>query len=138
MEYRYNAASIYAMSLRADHNTGADKIGASRRVGEVFQGNEIWTCTEDLYNAVGTQINKAGDTWLHVAQAGSEMLDCWVALVHLGRIYCAVTDSGYIPEPTDPPSEGVRRIIEVMVTYETMDGRVLIQKTVPFGEPTVV
>ena len=134
---RYIASSLHRMSLRISHDTGADKIGLSRDVRELFQGDEVWTATEDKFDESGIQINKVGDKWLRVLRAGDEMVDLWVAIVHNGRVYCDVfTDSG---EPTtEPPGDGVKHIIEVMVTYETNDGRVLLQRTVPDGEPSVV
>lgn len=72
------------MSLRTDHNTGASRIGSIPNAQTVLPGDEIWTAPSDLYNNAGVQINKAGDQWAHLVNENA-----WIAITHLGEIYCS-------------------------------------------------
>lgn len=83
------------MSLRSDHNTGADKIGSLPDSGTVRPADEIWTAPADLFNSSGVKINQAGDQWAHLTQENA-----WIAITHLGVVYCSYTTL------TPPPSTG--------------------------------
>jgi len=122
---RYQASSsIYQMSLRVDHYTTASKI-TSMPPGTVFEGDEIWVATE----TTGTM--KSGDRWLHVLLSGGEAVDCWVAIAHMGLVYCDVfIDDGVVP-PVDPNPDSVLRVIKSVITYETIDHRIVTVETFP-------
>jgi hypothetical protein len=85
------------MSLRTDHNTGADRIGSIPDAQTVLPADEIWTAPGDLYNNSGVQINKAGDQWAHLVNENA-----WIALTHLGVVYCSYKVLTP-PTPTPPP-----------------------------------
>lgn len=86
------------MSLRTDHNTGASRIGSIPKAQTVLPGDEIWTAPNDLYNNAGVQINKTGDQWAHLVNENA-----WIAITHLGDIYCAYKPLTP-PTPIPPPS----------------------------------
>lgn len=84
------------MSLRKDHNTGADRIGSIPSAQTVLPADEIWTAPSDLYNNLGVQINKAGDQWAHLVNENA-----WIALTHLGAVYCTYKT---LTPPVPPPA----------------------------------
>lgn len=96
------------MSLRRDHNTAADRIGSIPNALTVLAADEIWTAPSDLYNNVGVQINKAGDQWAHLVNE-----DAWIAVTHLGVIYC--TYKVLTPPNPPPPPSGRTATITVKV-----------------------
>lgn len=84
------------MSLRKDHNTSAETL-AQLNAGKIAEGDELWTATAD-----GTNVRK-GDTWLHVLKADGQPVDLWIAIVHMGALYCTLTDNDVSPTPTPTP-----------------------------------
>lgn len=82
------------MSLRTDHNTGGTKIGSIANAQTVLPADEIWTAPSDLFNNSGVKINQAGDQWAHLVNENA-----WVAITHLGVVYCIYT----VLTPPNPP-----------------------------------
>lgn len=101
------------MSLRKDHNTSAEKL-AQLNAGKIAEGDELWLAPAD-----GTNVRK-GDTWLHVLKADGQPVDLWIAIVHLGALYCTLTDNDVAPTPTPTPESPF-----VGATLRHADGRVV-------------
>ena len=118
---RYTITSTYAMSLRADHATAANKTGALD-VGKPAKGDDLWVAAQTTSTA------SAGDKWLHVKELDGVAADGWIAVIHLGKTYCTLTDSGVIPPP---PTDSVKRIIKAVITYETDSGATLTKEVFP-------
>jgi len=120
---RYTITSNMVMSLRSDHTTAAAKIGLLD-VGKPAKGDDLWVAAQT------TSLAKAGDKWLHVKEMDGKPVDGWMAIIHLGNVYCTLVDSGIVdPPPTG--NDGVKRIIKAVVTYETVDGRTLTKEVFP-------
>ena len=98
------------MSLRYDHNTGGGRKGSFPKVGTVAKADEIWTAPSDVYNAAGVQINKAGDKWAHLV-----VEDAWIAITHLGVVYCTYVE---LAPPAPPPAVLSPFDVGVMVVRE--------------------
>jgi len=120
---RYTITSDFVMSLRKDHTTAANKIGTLDQ-GKTAKGDELWVAAQT------TSLAKAGDKWLHVKEMDGQPVDGWMAVIHLGKIYCTLTDSGVAPPP---PTDSVKRIIKAMITYETESGVTLTKEVFPEG-----
>lgn len=118
---RYTITSTYVMSLRSDHATVSNKIGLMDP-GKRAKGDDIWVASQT------TNLAKAGDKWLHVKEMDGKAVDGWMAIIHLGLVYCAVQDSGQVVPPTN---DGVKRVIKAVVTYETEDGKILTKEFLP-------
>jgi len=95
------------MSLRTNHNTGADRIGSIPNSQTVLAGDEIWTAPGDLYNNADVQINQAGDQWAHLVNENA-----WIAITHLGVVYCSFH---VLTPPTSPPSS---KTVSVTISVE--------------------
>jgi hypothetical protein len=96
------------MSLRKDHNTGADRIGSIPDAQTVLPADEIWTAPSDLYNNSGVQINKAGDQWAHLVNENA-----WIAVTHLGVVYCSY--KVLTPPESPPPPTGGTATVTIKV-----------------------
>ena len=112
------------MSLRKDHTTAATKIGLMDP-GKEAKGDDIWVASQT------TNLVKAGDKWLHVKEMDGKPVDGWMAIIHLGLVYCAVQDAGPVVSPPASTNDGVKRIIKAVITYETVDGRTLTKEVLP-------
>lgn len=99
-----------SMSIRADHNTGANKINSVPNAGTNLGASEIWTAPADLFNSSGVKINQAGDKWAKLDAGG------WIAITHLGLVYCTYKQNVPDPAPIFPAS------IETVQTLVTEDG----------------
>lgn len=88
------------MSLRKDHtvNAGGEKIG-QLNAGQAAEGEETWTAPADGLNV------KRDDLWLHVLKANGAMLPvpAWVAIVHMGSVYCDLTENTSQPPAGESP-----------------------------------
>lgn len=104
----YTITSVYNMSIRDGHTTVAQKVGS---LGKPATGTELWVETQD------TTFSRVGDKWLKIATG-------WVAIIHMGKVYCSVTES----QETPPPTDGIKRIIKAVVTYETDSGAIMTQE----------
>lgn len=112
MTARYEVIStLYNMSLRPEHNSGT-------LATEVVPANtpmycdELWTATEDLYkviNGVNTKVNAVGDKWAHVIEVNGVAKNSWVAIIHLGRVYCTVEE---ITPPPPTPSTSLNLVLD--------------------------
>ena len=111
------------MSLRSDHTTSAAKT-ALLDPGKPAKGDEIWVAT------LTTSAAKAGDKWLHVKEMDGKPVDGWIAIIHLGKEYCALTDSGVVTPPP-PSTDGVKRIIKAVITYEAENGAIMTKEVFP-------
>jgi hypothetical protein len=109
------------MSLRQDHTTVAAKTGTMDS-GKAAKGDDLWIAAQTTATA------KAGDKWLHVKEMDGKAVDGWMAIIHLGKEYCAVQDNGIVIPPTN---DGVKRIIKAVITYETEDGQILTKEVTP-------
>ncbi len=96
------------MSLRNDHNTGADKLGSIPNAQTILPADEIWTAPSDLFNNSGVQINKAGDQWAHLVNENA-----WIAITHLGIVYS--TYKALTPPNPPPPPTGRTATVTVKV-----------------------
>jgi lysozyme len=85
MTYRYEATSIYSMSLRPDHSTANTKIGTIAAQSRM-QGDLLWEAP--------------GEKWLYVLSVNGVSMTQpgWVAIITASRVYCALTD-------TQPPAQ---------------------------------
>jgi exopolysaccharide biosynthesis protein len=95
------------MSLRNDHNTGADRIGSIPNAQTVLPADEIWTAPSDLFNNSGVQINRAGDQWARLVNENA-----WIAVTHLGVVYSTYK----VLTPPNPPPTG--RTATVMIKVD--------------------
>jgi GH25 family lysozyme M1 (1,4-beta-N-acetylmuramidase) len=86
----------YDMSLRTDHLITAARIETILR-GVKMRADALWTATSD-----GTNV-KAGDQWAHVTSAGGVNKSGWVAVKHLGVVYCVMTEIAPPPPATTLP-----------------------------------
>ncbi len=118
---RYSITSTFVMSLRKDHTTSAAKI-TTMDAGKVAKGDELWVAAQTTSTA------KAGDTWLRVKEIDGQPADGWMAVVHLGVVYCSLHDSGVV---TPPANDSVKRIIKAVITYETVGGAVMTKEVFP-------
>jgi hypothetical protein len=121
---RYTITSTFVMSLRSDHTTAAAKT-ALLDPGKPAKGDDLWIAAQT------TSLAKAGDKWLHVKEMDGKPVDGWMAIIHLGKEYCTVQDSGVIPPPPPGGNDSVKRIIKAVITYETEDGRTLTKEVLP-------
>jgi lysozyme len=87
---RYEATSIYSMSLRPDHSTANTKIGTIAAQSRM-QGDLLWD-------------EVLGEKWLYVLSVNGVSMTQpgWVAIVSASRVYCALTDIQPPVEPTEP------------------------------------
>jgi GH25 family lysozyme M1 (1,4-beta-N-acetylmuramidase) len=87
---RYEAVSIYSMSLRPDHNTSNTPL-RSIPAQSKMQGDVIWEA--------------AGEKWLNVIQVNGVPLAVpgWVAIISASRVYCSLVDSAPHPPPAEEP-----------------------------------
>jgi GH25 family lysozyme M1 (1,4-beta-N-acetylmuramidase) len=86
MTSRYEATSIYSMSLRPDHTTANTKIGTIAAQSRM-QGDLLWD-------------EVPGEKWLYVLSVNGVSMTQpgWVAIITASRVYCALTD-------TQPPTQ---------------------------------
>jgi GH25 family lysozyme M1 (1,4-beta-N-acetylmuramidase) len=111
---RYEATNLYPnMSLRAGHDTGAAFI-KSFPTGTKWYGDVIWIATEDKWLG-SVQINKVGDVWLQVSNVGGAPYVGWVAIIHLGKDWCNLTDNN----PPQPPAETFPPRVGLTIGTET-------------------
>lgn len=96
------------MSLRTDHNTGADRIGSIPNTQTILPADEIWTAPADLFNNSGVQINKAGDQWARLVNENA-----WIAVTHLGVVYCTYKVLTPPDSPTPPPVRNATVTVKV-------------------------
>jgi hypothetical protein len=101
---RYEATSIYSMSLRPDHSTANTKIGTIA-AGSRMQGDTLWEAP--------------GEKWLYVLSVNGVSLTQpgWIAIVTASRVYCTLTDN---QPPTEPAGEYVA---DFDVTLTAPDGK---------------
>jgi hypothetical protein len=101
---RYEATSIYSMSLRPDHSTANTKIGTIA-AGSRMQGDTLWEAP--------------GEQWLYVLSVNGVSLTQpgWIAIVTASRVYCTLTDN---QPPTEPAAEYV---VDCDVTLTAPDGK---------------
>lgn len=84
--------------VRRGSNTGELYDLPSVQPGDVLEGTEIFTATEELRNK-DVVYQFIGDKWLHVVSVNGEARDGWTAIIHKGEPICReVTDE---PEPTE-------------------------------------
>lgn len=97
---RYKAVNLFDnMRLRSGSNTASLAIGTYTH-GQVFEGDNLFVATVSLSNSAGVY-QAVGDNWLEVKSVNGVPKSGWVAVVHLGKEYCTLTDN----TPTVPPSE---------------------------------
>jgi GH25 family lysozyme M1 (1,4-beta-N-acetylmuramidase) len=86
---RYEAVSVYSMSLRPDHSTANTKIGTIAAQSRM-QGDLLWEAP--------------GEKWLYVLSVNGVSMTQpgWVAIITASRVYCALTDTQPPVEPTEP------------------------------------
>lgn len=109
-EYRYRASSPYSRAIRNGHAVTFSNIG-SIPSGEIAYGDELFTATVDVYSA-GVKVQKAGDVWLHVKQIGTQAVDAWTAIIHLGATQMTIVDAGAPPQPTG------KTIKQAVITFD--------------------
>ena len=107
MPYRYEAVSTYNMSLRPDHNVNNSPTG-SVLAGQKMRGDVVWEAT--------------GEQWLQVVEVNSVPKSGWVAIVHLGKTYCALTE-----EP--PPAGEITPPNRVLLQWDDTSGNVVKEVT---------
>jgi hypothetical protein len=93
---KYEAISIYSMSLRPDHNTANSPLGAAPAQARM-QGDELW-------------ISGTTEKWLKVLTVNGQpprkldgtliTVPVWVAIVSAGRVYCSLNE--VTPPPVEP------------------------------------
>ena len=84
---RYEAVSIYSMSIRPDHNTANAPMGTAPAQSKIH-GDVIWEAP--------------GEKWLQVTDVDGVARSGWVAIVAASRVYCALTE---INPPVQEPGE---------------------------------
>lgn len=121
MTYRYSAVSPSSRSMRKDHTV----LSASTNTipaNTVVQGDELFTAAVDVYSS-GVKVQAVGDQWLHVLQMGSQAVDGWTAIIHLGKTQMTLTDNGVTPPPPPPPADDViLRSWTVVIGLKQPDG----------------
>jgi hypothetical protein len=118
---RYSITSAFAMSLRSGHTVSAGKIGTLEQ-GKVAQGDELWIAAQTTSTA------SAGDKWLRVKDLAGQPVDGWIAVIHLGKVYCTLTDNGDNPPVS---KDSVKRIVKAVITYETVGGETKTKEVFP-------
>jgi lysozyme len=100
---RYEAINIYDnMALRPDHNT-ANESTVRYPHGQKFHGDSLFVAQAQLRDSAGNVYQMVGDTWLQVLDVNGVARSGWVAVIHLGKMYCNLTDYG---APNEPPADG--------------------------------
>jgi hypothetical protein len=85
---QYEVVSDYdEMSLRTDHNVDSTKLEAIQMSKTILLADSLWTAPAD-----GTNV-KAGDVWAHIISVNQVAKNGWVAIRHLGDIYCTYQES---------------------------------------------
>jgi len=94
MTTRYEATSIYRMSLRPSHETNNAPI-ATIAPQSKMQGDVIWEAD--------------GEQWLNVVAVNGAPLAMpgWVAIINASRVYCTLKDNQPPAPVTFPPEIGV-------------------------------
>jgi hypothetical protein len=118
---RYTITSGFAMSLRSGHTVSAGKIGTLEQ-GKSAKGDELWIAAQTTSSA------QAGDKWLHVKDLNGQAVDGWIAVIHLGKVYCNLVDNGGAPQPSN---DSVKRVIKAVITYETEGGEIKTKEVFP-------
>jgi GH25 family lysozyme M1 (1,4-beta-N-acetylmuramidase) len=96
------------MKIRPLPNVNNTSIG-SLAYGKTGKGDELWTAPAD-----GTNVKK-GDMWLKITEGGTAQ--GWVAVVHMGKSYCALKE--ITPNPDPDPDPEPTPAPEVAVTVDT-------------------
>lgn len=98
VDYRYSASSAYSRALRNGSSVLNSNIGTIP-AGAIVYGNELFVAPKDVYSG-GVKMQKAGDVWLHVLQIGTQQVDGWTSITHLGKAQMLLTDHS-TPVPAD-------------------------------------
>lgn len=88
-------SSSYDMSLRADHAVSALRLETIVR-NTVMLADVLWVAPADGLNV------KAGDKWAHVTSVNGQAKNGWVAIIHMGQLYCTYVDNTQTPPPPVP------------------------------------
>jgi hypothetical protein len=86
------------MSLRIDHDVNSTKIESIVMHNTVMLADSLWTAPADGTN------RKAGDVWAHIVSVNQVAKNGWVAVKHLGDVYCTYSDTAS-PISVDAPTE---------------------------------
>lgn len=73
--------------FRRGSNTGERYDLPFVQPGDILEGAEIFTATEELRNEYGVY-QMIGDKWLHVLTVNGQVRDGWVAIVNKGEVIC--------------------------------------------------
>jgi len=98
---QYEVVSAFnEMSLRTDHNVDSTKIESILMYDAVLLADSLWTAPADGVNV------KAGDMWAHIVSANHVAKIGWVAVKHLGDVYCTYKDTS-LPAPIHTDTENI-------------------------------
>jgi GH25 family lysozyme M1 (1,4-beta-N-acetylmuramidase) len=125
---RYEAVNLYDdMKLRQEHNT-ANTSNVMFPEGAKWHGDEIWIAPGDVYGIVAginVRLNMAGDKWLRVLDVNGDATKTgWVAIVHLGRTYCSLTEINP-PAPVDEITVSIEADIVATINGKPYHGVVM-------------
>jgi len=109
------------MSLRADHNVDSTKIESIVMFETVMLADRLWTAPADGANF------KAGDIWAHIISVNHVAKNGWVAVKHLGDVYCTYRDTA-LPAPVHTTTENASKPL----TDSQLTGVVTVRK---WGDP---
>lgn len=110
-------STLYNMTLREDHNTGAVGVGVAVPKNTPMLANEIWTATVEnfkIINGVNVKVNAVNDKWAFVVSVNGVAKNLWTAVVHLGVTYCTVEAIVDVP----PPDPTVPVFPETYIMYD--------------------
>lgn len=119
MNYTYK--STQSMNLRPTPSVENSSIG-TLPANTMGSGNELFFAPSDVIKN-GITLQKAGDGWLKVETGGSVI--GWVAVIHLGKVYGALTDL-----VTTPPPVATAYPVAISLTPLDANGN-------PIGEPKI-
>lgn len=95
------------VSIRAGYSVEHERIDILEN-GKTASGNEIFIVEHP------SQYHIPGDLWLHIVEADQKPVNGWVAVVHLGRLYCAINEN---PIPLPVP-DGQRQYYRILYDWE--------------------
>jgi len=123
---QYEVVSEYnEMSLRSDHDVDSTKLEAILMYDTVLLADQLWTAPADGANF------KAGDIWAHIISVNHVKKNGWVAVKHLGEVYCTYRDAAS-PAPAQAQTQTTTESVSKPLSDSQVGGVVTVRR---WGDP---